>query len=475
MKKIFCLFTGVLLTFISVAQAQAVNENTAATLQAAANKSRKVQPKIPQKEQLSGPLAKLLERQNPENWEEISWKEFQKQNKRAKEVELCSMNIDVECSRQAAQLSNGEFFRFMKRGQGKADYASVVAGQKIIYIGEMHNTQNTIPEVVTILQTVRDANPKARILLATEFLVWSPNILSTQMPSLMSSYLEYSRLLASGTLSPKAKEEVQKDLENINDLLRKDRTKINTLALLKKADKPTELLFSADYAPVLETADRLKIDQLALEDFVFSMEAPYVAKVGGTLVRAEKKDRIPSYDNNSETSFFELLAISPWGVRERNREWARRIKAVESLYDVIVVYGGMGHFTDTYSFDLPPLVGIKDYASISLLSYVPQSEEELQLYIQRDYVADKNGFQQTDKVEQVEDQLGDFIPKDIWEEWTDYSQPFWFYGDEGIEQKIREYTKTVSGDQATQDFIKRYQETYPVTEKRSLTVVLPLE
>ena len=80
------------------------------------------------------PLQALAARQNPDNWQEISWNEFLKQNKRTQEVEICSVNIDAESNRQCQQLAGPDFKLPIRRGQGAFDYSSIVTNQKIIYI-----------------------------------------------------------------------------------------------------------------------------------------------------------------------------------------------------------------------------------------------------------------------------------------------------------------------------------------------------
>ena len=106
------------------------------------------------------------------------------------------------------------------------------------------------------------------------------------------------------------------------------------------------------------------------------------------MVEVTPQDKLPllSYTEcddplyNRWASAEQFIAISPFGVLERNYQWARRIKAAEPLYDLILVYAGNGHLNNTYSNDLSTLLKCKDFAHIELLPTDPRDQA-----VEKDY------------------------------------------------------------------------------------------
>ena len=428
----------------------------------------------------TSPLQALAARQNPDNWQEISWNEFLKQNKRTQEVEICSVNIDAESNRQCQQLAGPDFKLPIRRGQGAFDYSSIVTNQKIIYIGENHNTANIIPEVATILKSVRQANPNARILLASEFLVWTPPFPLTEFNLMKQVYQENLPLLQDSYAHPEKYNadhmvHFQQAMQETRQWLQEGNEYVNELVLLKKAGTQTEQITAPEeYSRVFETADSLNMDQLALDDSI-ELEDPPVVKVGGSVVRVRQGERVDRSFQTSSFSLSDFIGVSSWGVRERNREWARRIKAVLPLYDIIIVYAGAGHINNTYSVDLPPMVGIKQYTSITLLSDNIMSEEDERWYEKREKLAQQNGLSQDEKVQQVSQKAVDLpmFPKEIFDEWVDHTQPFWLFSTQKEEDQTFQSMREFSGDAATEDYIKRYNAAFPVREENFLFISLP--
>ena len=148
--------------------------------------------------------------------------------------------------------------------------------------------------------------------------------------------------------------------------------------MLKKPGQNSELYSS--YPEVTQAADKLGIDQLALDDAPYYAEDKNVfVKLGKFLVEVTPQDKLPllSYTEcddplyNRWASAYQFIGISPFGVLERNYQWARRIKAAEPHYDLILVYAGSGHLNNTYSNDLPTLLKCKDFANIMLIPTDP--------------------------------------------------------------------------------------------------------
>ena len=253
---------------------------------------------------------------------DISWQEFLRLNEKAKERLLVSTRLEAKALELQLKENPNMVLPQIEYKNAAPDYSHAFT-HKYIFISEgSHSTKSAPQEVINILKAARNARPNAKILLAQEFLSWTGE---------------------------------SKD------------------SLLKKPGQNSELYSS--YPEVTQAADKLKIDQLALDDTPYYAEDKNVfVKLGKFLVEVTPQDKLPllSYTEcddplyNRWASAYQFIAISPFGVLERNYQWARRIKAAEPLYDLILVYAGNGHLNNTYSNDLPTLLKCKDCANIAL-------------------------------------------------------------------------------------------------------------
>lgn len=253
---------------------------------------------------------------------DISWQEFLRLNEKAKERLLVSTRLEAKALELQLKENPNMVLPQIEYKNAAPDYSHAFT-HKYIFISEgSHSTKSAPQEVINILKAARNARPNAKILLAQEFLSWTGE---------------------------------SKD------------------SLLKKPGQNSELYSS--YPEVTQAADKLGIDQLALDDTPYYAEDKNVfVKLGKFLVEVTPQDKLPllSYTEcddplyNRWASAYHFIGISPFGVLERNYQWARRIKAAEPLYDLILVYAGSGHLNNTYSNDLPTLLKCKDCANIAL-------------------------------------------------------------------------------------------------------------
>lgn len=253
---------------------------------------------------------------------DISWQEFLRLNEKAKERLLASTRLEAKALELQLKENPNMVLPQIEYKNAAPDYSHAFT-HKYIFISEgSHSTKSAPQEVINILKAARNARPNAKILLAQEFLSWTGE---------------------------------SKD------------------SLLKKPGQNSELYSS--YPEVTQAADKLGIDQLALDDTPYYAEDKNVfVKLGKFLVEVTPQDKLPllSYTEcddplyNRWASAYHFIGISPFGVLERNYQWARRIKAAEPLYDLILVYAGSGHLNNTYSNDLPTLLKCKDCANIAL-------------------------------------------------------------------------------------------------------------
>ena len=187
-------------------------------------------------------------------------------------------------------------------------YTEMIRGEKRIFMWEAdHQREGFISEYNEILKVARKANPHARILLALE------------------------------------------PLEN---------TTVETIPI-QFYDKKREqnlFIFKA-YKNMLKTAKKLKIDVLALDDFITYEQLVSVdgkatlfqaLKVGDELcpfIPEAVWDDFESYLTQDLYDFENLLKGSHWGAHiQRNKQWAERINAVEKYYDVVIILAGNGHY-----------------------------------------------------------------------------------------------------------------------------------
>lgn len=258
----------------------------------------------------------------------ISWQEFLRLNERAKERLLASTRLEAKALELDLKENPNMVAPQIEYKNSVPDYSHAFT-HKYIFISEniSHDTKSAPQEVINILKAARNARPNAKILLAQEFLSWTGE---------------------------------------------------SNASLLKKPGQNSELY--SGYPEVTQAADKLGIDQLALDDAPYYAEDKNVfVKLGKFLVEVTPQDKLPllSYTEcddplyNRWASAYQFIGISPFGVLERNYQWARRIKAVEKNYDLILVYAGSGHLRNTYSNDLPTLLKCKDFAHIALFPTDP--------------------------------------------------------------------------------------------------------
>ena len=104
----------------------------------------------------------------------LTWEQFQQENAEIsryittnsdKEADLVNDLYNLDCNLLLKTIDSKE------KKTGHPDYAKETKGVKYIYLGEHHYTHAIPTEVEYFLATLREANPTARILLATEFAI----------------------------------------------------------------------------------------------------------------------------------------------------------------------------------------------------------------------------------------------------------------------------------------------------------------
>lgn len=261
---------------------------------------------------------------------DISWQEFLRLNEKAKERLLVSTRLEAKALELQLKENPNMVVPQIEYKNSAPDYSHAFT-HKYIFISEniSHDTKSAPQEVINILKAARNARPNAKILLAQEFLSWTGE---------------------------------------------------NNVSLLKKPGQNSELY--SHYPEVTQAADKLGIDQLALDDNIYMAYEEIVGvKIGKYSVWVTAQDKLPLLKYKGCDALYtrwasasQFIAISPFGVLERNYQWARRIKAAEPHYDLILVYAGNGHLSNTYSNDLQTLLKCKDFANIELFPTDPTDQ-----------------------------------------------------------------------------------------------------
>ena len=319
MKKLIILFTAFLFTFAPVWGQRGKTPDLDKRLQISirtltTNKNLEMQRTLRQETDIN--LLKV-----------ISWQEFLRLNEKAKERLLASTRLEAKALELDLKENPNMVVPQIEYKNSAPDYSHAFT-HKYIFISEdiSHDTKSAPQEVINILKAARNARPNAKILLAQEFLIWTGE---------------------------------------------------SNASLLKKPGQNSELYSS--YPEVTQAADKLGIDQLALDDSIYMASEGIVGvKIGKYIVGVTPQDKLPllKYKGCDAlytrwASAYQFIGISPFGVLERNYQWARRIKAAEPHYDLILVYAGSGHLRNTYSNDLPTLLKCKDFAHIALFPTDP--------------------------------------------------------------------------------------------------------
>ena len=186
--------------------------------------------------------------------------------------------------------------------KGRPDYGEAAKSVRFLYLSESsHRKRTVVNEVKRILHSVREKNPQAKILLATEF----------GQATHLSTPIRFAKT----------------DNKNIE--------------------------WGTPYSQLLEETDRLDIDILALDDSFFIRETDNKNlwyKIGKYFVLLNENDRpafITDPINITAEELYSLSGVvkgSSYGVQLRNNQWADYIKAIKKYYDIVIVYGGRAHF-----------------------------------------------------------------------------------------------------------------------------------
>lgn len=274
----------------------------------------------------------LLQQWLVDFYKETTWAEFLQENTAMADEMAARLNCTSYLIQQA-DLGQDLVNKIIEDHEvGRPDYGAETKGMRYVYVTDSsdHGTQTIVAEVERVMRAVREANPQARILLAMEFAV----------------NIEFGA-------SP-----------------------------IRFAGKENKTFWvHPEYQPLVTLADELKMDTLALDDYVVWENA---FKMGKNLVfvdeSAQSADIIKDKDIGYALNF---AGATLKGVAERNNQWASYLKIMEPFYDITIVYTGGGH--TSYEGTLNPLpaeVGT-EFALFNFYTMEELPEKSQEFYAQR--------------------------------------------------------------------------------------------
>ncbi len=281
--------------------------------------------------------------------------------------------------------------------QGFPNYAKAVENTQYIYIGETHDVPAIQQEIKQLLHAIRQVNPGKKILLATEFLQISH-------PLINPLHIDGKDWLIqdSGNYEvEKLADQLHFDTLALDDQIVQETPKFD---LVKVGDRYLKVDFDTnkDAQELIlltqEQLDNINQDFQGGDPVTFYLNFWLDSKIALTYLAESEKDpdfpawekqitkqfgpgnakyillhegisqespqEIPSegFTNQVIVSFFgNTILASAWGMEQRNRQWAQRIKKVEKNYDIIIVWGGIGHFdAHNHAFSVPMLLNHAD-------------------------------------------------------------------------------------------------------------------
>ena len=319
----------------------------------------------------------------------ITWEEYERANSlitnQQKQINKLSQDL-LQIDPNAQKVSRSPY------QAGAPDYAKALGNAKYIYIGEVHNTPFVKKEIKQLIEAIQTAHPSEKILLATEFLT-TPHPLVNPLhengkewiiEEAMEGVPELATELQLDTL---ALEDEIVQLKQQNSILAKAASYyIQIDPSIDEAVVTTD----PDYKDKLNTTTQtyLSMDPLLfwlnylLPSNVFKsysekwkndpeskqIEQEYAQEYGTgnahyTMMGSALSDvAVPPIEETMAyaAAYGRLTAykvgLSDWGVLQRNRQWAQRIKQVEKNYDVIIVWGGNAHFGRKYMSPSVPML-----------------------------------------------------------------------------------------------------------------------
>ena len=365
MRKL--VFLTVFVTLFIPAHAQTLREKvTRRAEQTSVEQARKTQIKKALQWEVFGALGK------------INWEGFLIENSVLQLPEgmgnidaLCQHLFDSDC-----ELFTSLFLGDQQWQNTRPDYAQETSRVKYIYVSDAsdHGTKTIPQEVAKLLKQIRRAHPQARILLALEFAVREdrhalPIHFAKETPLPFTIDADYAPLL-------KTTDKLNIDVLSLDDYLPDVQGatgfKIGNI-LMHDIDTPNSGEILAQYQPQLPrqiaqyeeqyiqlgkqitrlhqvlaqlknnpqgVTPRLSANQLKGAINQFQSELDQTRRE-----RQSCRQQLQELNQRKILYLHDFVSRSPWGMDQRNEQWARYLKALSPFYDIIITYAGNAHLS----------------------------------------------------------------------------------------------------------------------------------
>lgn len=337
----------------------------------------------------------------------ITWKQYEQETKQAvaKQEELQNL-INELLERDPSQLADMD----VEYTQGIPNYTQAIGNAKYIYIGESHDIPVIQEEIQTLIRSIRNAHPGEKILLATEFAYNTHPLINP----LHEDGKEW--LLDPGyNFIPELAEELHLDTLALDDKIIQAGDGFILIKVGNRyvkiddesAEQATDLVSDLHEIVLQETTDLQRnanpvmfwATYFSLPNEFFSVMAeadkdPQVKQPKeqfsqqygrenrnyGLLLGlvAEEIDPDPIILQEYAETFVigahihEFLSATQWGARQRNQQWAQRIKQVEKNYDRVIVWIGYSHLQEEEA--APSLPALLDHVDAIHFFFDPIDE-----------------------------------------------------------------------------------------------------
>ncbi len=376
------------------------------------------EPVPSRQEQMKASLAKEVSRATPHK----SWDYFLAESQKIQQPAKNDINgtwrvlthlYDTDCRLFSKILGDTVW------GRGRPDYAEETKNFKYIYVTDAsdHHTKTIPAEVIHVMQSIRQANPRARILLAMEFAVQKdkdklPLRLANDKELPFFVYGEYQPLV-------EAADRLDTDILGLDDLLLSAQgikvgdviidTPLQDVAIQKiisqYGPEAVQILEMLEEIPIFKDSLRELWDELTAWLEAYQKNPQQTAQYAGRTPRelytlllkrqkelSEKEQANREYEEEVSKALLsylrDFLARSDWGVLQRNRQWARYIKALSPFYDIIITYAGSAHIESGMQ-TLPDLIK-EEYISFDFYTREELAEK------------DKNFFKNAEQIQRQE-------------------------------------------------------------------------
>ena len=245
-------------------------------------------------------------------------------------TDLATAQLLFEVNNQSLQTIENEaepYWRTWRKRPGsffslkKPSYTDVLSNKTHIFLWEAggHHVPEITATTAELVEAVHNANPGKRVLFAME-------------PFFVLEKLEYGM------------------------------TRTNQLVYFSDEEKPSHLLWSGPlYNRLGEKIHRLGIDILALDDYSLVLTPSGFAAILGDEYIPWLPSTVGKVLLSDFAQFKAEISMSPFGVHQRNKQWADYIKAIAPAYDIVIVLAGTGHHDLKKMLNFP-----KDNTSIDI-------------------------------------------------------------------------------------------------------------